>query len=49
MSRDRIIQLVALVLMLGFLSGAGVVATQVASSAGRHRLVYADSVEDGDR
>lgn len=48
MSRDRIIQIVAIVLMLGFLAGGGVVATQVASSAGRNRLVYADSVEDGD-
>ena len=48
MRRDTVIQMLALALMLGFLGSAGFVATAVASSAGRNRLVYADAAEEGD-
>lgn len=49
MRREKIVQLVAALCMLGFLAGAGLLTPAIASSAGRHKLVYTDRAEDGDR
>lgn len=48
MRRDTVIQIFALGCLLAFIVGGGLLATQVSSSAGRNRLVYADAAEDGD-
>lgn len=48
MRRDSVIQLVALGLMLVFLSASTLLTGQVAASMGRNRLVYADSAESTD-
>ncbi len=48
MRRDSVIQLVALGLMLAFLSASVVLTGKVSASMGRNRLVYADSTEGTD-
>ncbi|HVU64398.1 MAG TPA: hypothetical protein VHC70_10505 [Phycisphaerales bacterium] len=48
MRRDTRIQLVALACMLALMACSGVLATQIAASVGKNRLVYADKAEAGD-
>lgn len=48
MNRDRLIQLIALGALAICLGSSVVLSTQVASSAGRNRLVYADTAEEGE-
>lgn len=48
MSRDRVIQLVALLLALVFAGASTVLGMQLTASAGKHRLTYADRAEEGD-
>ncbi|MBC7771133.1 MAG: hypothetical protein H7210_01430 [Pyrinomonadaceae bacterium] len=48
MRRDRIIQLGAVGAMLGCMVASGMLTASISGSAGRNRLVYADSAEDGD-
>lgn len=48
MRRDTLVQLVALGLMLAFLSASAALTPVIASSVGRNRLVYADTAEAGD-
>ncbi len=48
MRRDTLIQLLAGLAMVLFLAASAVLGTQIASSTGRNRLVYADAAEDGD-
>lgn len=48
MRRDTIIQLAALGSMAAFLTLSGVSASLVATSIGKHKLVYADSAEKGE-
>lgn len=48
MRRDTIVQLIACCTLVFFLCASGVLGTQIAASAGRNRLVYADAAEDGD-
>ena len=43
-----ITRLIALAVMLVSIAGSGLVGTQIAASAGRHRLVYADTARDSD-
>lgn len=49
MSHDRLIQIIAGVVMLGFLAGSGVFGTSITESSGRHKLVYADTAGENDR
>ncbi len=49
MSHDKLIQIIAGVIMLVLLGGSGVVGTSIAESSGKHRLVYADTAADNDR
>jgi len=48
MRRDTLIQLVALALMVVFLSASAILTGEVSASMGRNRLVYSDSAEDGE-
>lgn len=48
MHREFKIQAVALTLFVCALVASGVLATQLAASAGRHQLVHTDAAEDGD-
>lgn len=48
MRRERIVQIAALGVMIACLAASQVVTAALASSAGRNRLVYTDSVEEGD-
>lgn len=48
MRRDRKIQLLSAILMVLCLSGSGFLATSLAASAGRNRLVYTDTAEGGE-
>ncbi|TVQ61121.1 MAG: hypothetical protein EA378_09740 [Phycisphaerales bacterium] len=48
MSRDRVIQLVALLMALLFAGVSTVLGMQLTASAGKHRLTYADRAEEGD-
>src|SRR5687767_15736423 len=48
MRRERIVQLAALGVMIACLAASQVVTASLASSAGRNRLVYTDSAEEGD-
>lgn len=49
MSHDKLIQVIASILMLVFIGASGAVSTSIAESSGRHRLVYADTASDNDR
>lgn len=48
MRHNRVVQLIALTVALFALVGAGLMGAGVADSAGRHRLIVADQVKDGD-
>jgi len=48
MTRDRRLQLIALVVMLGAMGVSGVLAVQLAASAGRYKLTYTDRAQDDD-
>ncbi|RNC80835.1 MAG: hypothetical protein ED559_03260 [Phycisphaera sp.] len=49
MTHDKLIQIIAAVVMLVLLGGSGVVGTTITESTGRHKLVYADSAGENDR
>jgi hypothetical protein len=48
MRRETGIQLLAFTAMLAFLAASGALATRIAGSAGKNKLVYADKAEAGD-
>ena len=48
MRRHTIVQLVAVLIALTLLGGAGALSRELAASAGRHKLVYTDQAEAGD-
>ncbi len=48
MRHNTKVQLIAILVMLLGLLGSGVLTTAIASSQGRHELVYTDRAEDGD-
>ncbi|MEO1585508.1 MAG: hypothetical protein AAFR96_13175 [Planctomycetota bacterium] len=48
MTRDRIIQIIAAVVLLGCLAGSGIVGASITESVGSNRLVYADSSAEND-
>ena len=47
MSRDRLTQLIALVIMATLLFASGGIGLMLTASAGRHKLVYTDVAEKG--
>lgn len=48
MLKDRVIQAAAGLVAAAALGGSALLTTQIAASAGRNKLVYADRAEDGD-
>jgi hypothetical protein len=48
MHRDTWVQAAAAACLIGFLAASALLATQVAASAGQHRLSYTDTAEEGD-
>ncbi len=49
MSRDRMVQLIAGVLLIACLTGSGLVGASITESIGSNKLVYADSAAENDR
>ncbi len=48
MSRDRVVQIVAGVMLLACLAGSGLVGASITESVGANKLVYADSAAEND-
>lgn len=46
MHRDRLIQIISAVLCLALFAGGGLLAAQAAASAGRHKLMLSETLED---
>ncbi|HED54316.1 MAG TPA: hypothetical protein ENJ00_08970, partial [Phycisphaerales bacterium] len=49
MPRDRLVQLVAAIVLVVCLVASGVLGVSITESSGRHRLVYADTAAENDR